>query len=417
MRPGTPSEPASRPRPASFSDIFAVGEFRALFAAAQLSTVGDQLARVAIAVLVYQRTGSPALTTLTYALTFLPDLIGGPLLSGIADRYPRRTVMVVCDLARVPLVALMTVPGAPLVVIFTLLVAVQLLNAPFAAARAATLPTVLRGDSYLLGSAVSNVTVQLAQLSGFAVGGVLVAAIGTGPALLADAGTFLFSAALISLGVRARPAPSGPVAARSWTQTIRSGTRVVWRDRRLRVLVALACVSGCYITAEGLAVPYADRIGGGPIAAGLLLAAAPAGTAFGMIALARWVAPATRLRWMGPMAVAACAPLIACAWHPGLSVTVALLVASGTASAYHLAANAEFVRSVPDEHRGQAFGLATTALRLSQGAGLGLAGVAAEAWGPGPSIAAFGLIGVLVAGAAGASWRRVSGQHTPEDPR
>src|SRR5829696_10543253 len=89
-----------RAAPATFREVFAVSEFRALWSAELLSVVGDQLARVALSVLVFQRTNSAGLTALTYALTYLPDLVGGPLLSGRADRFPRRTIMVTTDLLR-----------------------------------------------------------------------------------------------------------------------------------------------------------------------------------------------------------------------------------------------------------------------------------------------------------------------------
>src|SRR5215217_3022991 len=101
-------------RAASYREVFAVGEFRALFAAHLGSVVGDQFARVALVVLVFQRTGSAALTALTYALTFLPALIGGPLLSGLADRYPRRELMIAVDLGRAVVAGLMAIPALPL---------------------------------------------------------------------------------------------------------------------------------------------------------------------------------------------------------------------------------------------------------------------------------------------------------------
>jgi hypothetical protein len=92
---------------ATFSQVFAVGEFRALWLAMLLSVGGDQLARIAMTVLVYVRTRSPLLTALTYAMTLLPWLVGGLGLSGLADRLPRRRVMIACDLARMALVLLM----------------------------------------------------------------------------------------------------------------------------------------------------------------------------------------------------------------------------------------------------------------------------------------------------------------------
>jgi MFS family permease len=69
-----------------------------LWAAAAQSVVGDQLARVALSVLDFQRTGSAAWTAGMYALTQLPALLSGVLLSGLADRFSRRAVMVTCDL-------------------------------------------------------------------------------------------------------------------------------------------------------------------------------------------------------------------------------------------------------------------------------------------------------------------------------
>lgn len=404
-------------RPASYREVFAVAEFRALFSAQLLSTLGDQLARVALAVLVFDRTSSPSLTTLTYALTYLPELFAGPLLSGLADRYPRRTVMVRADVLRAGLVAVMAIPGTPFLALCALLVLIQLLNAPFSAARAATLPAALPGDRYVVGSGVSNAANQLAQLLGFASGGAVVAAVGPGYALLVNAATFLLSAVLITTGVRQRPVPAEAERPPPWWATLRAGTVLVWDNRRLRALVSLACVSGCYITAEGLAVPYAAKIGGGPTAAGLLLAAAPAGTTIGMLLLGRFVPPTLRLRWMGPMAVLACVPLLPCLWYPGLGWTILLWVLSGAASAYHLTANAEFVRTLPDSSRGQAFGLAVTALRLSQGAGILLAGVAAEPWGSGPAISLAGAVGVLAAVGAGIAWRRADRPQIPAFPQ
>ena len=68
--------------PVTFRDVFGVREFRALWGAALLSLIGDQIAIVALTWLVYERTDSPLLSAATYAISFLPWIIGGPLLSG-----------------------------------------------------------------------------------------------------------------------------------------------------------------------------------------------------------------------------------------------------------------------------------------------------------------------------------------------
>ena len=104
------------------------------------------------------------------------------------------------------------------------------------------------------------------------------------------------------------------------------------------------------------------------------------------------------------LAIAACAVLVPAALRPGLVVSVGLFALSGAASAYHLVANTRFVRAVPDESRGQAFGLAVTALRVSQGVGVALAGVAAETVAVHRVVAAAGALGVLAAGGAAVLW-------------
>ncbi|MFC5138224.1 MFS transporter [Actinomycetospora rhizophila] len=387
---------------ARFRDVLADPQFFALWLAQLLSVLGDQVARVALAVLVYTETASAGLTALTYALTFLPDLVAGPLLSGIADRAPRRLTMVVSDLLRAAVLALMAVPGMPFWALCLLVVAGQLIAAPFAAARAAILPHVLTGERYLVASAVSGTTYQSGQVLGFALGGPLVALVGVPVALLGDAVTFVVSAAILQFGVAEQRATGAAESAAG----LREGARIVVGDRRLRALVALACVSAFVVTIEGLAAPYAATLGGGPVAVGLLLAANPLGAALGIVLLARLVPPARRDRLLGPLAVASCVPLIASALHPPLAAVVTLWVVSGLACAYQVPANAAFVAAVPDAHRGQAFGLAVTALRVTQGLGVLLAGVLAEATGPAVAVAIAGGVGVLVALGCALAWSR-----------
>lgn len=395
-------------RAISYRVVFGVREFKALFAAYTVSVAGDQLARVALSILVYDRTGSPAWTALTYALTFLPDLIGGPLLSGLADRYPRRAVMIVCDVARAGLVALMAVPNMPLLLVILLLVAVQLVGSPATAARGSLLPQVLGEEAYPAGQAAMQTVFQIALVIGFVGGGGLVAAIGTSGALLVDAATFVLAAALVWWLVRARPAAAGDqdtaVVKRGWWSDVVAGAGLVWGDLRLRALVAFACVSGFYVTGEALATPYATGLGGGPLAVGLLFASYAVGSASGMLTLGRLSKP-LRLKLMPPLAVAACLPLVVCFVNPPLPVVAALFVLSGLGASYNLVASTSFVLAVPDDRRGQAFGLAVTALRVSQGLGVALAGLAAEYARTHLVLGVIGTLGVLFALAVCLMWR------------
>ena len=63
------------------------GEYRAVFAASALSWIGDYVAKAAVTVLVYQQTESVALSAAAFAISYLPWLIGGPLLATLAERH------------------------------------------------------------------------------------------------------------------------------------------------------------------------------------------------------------------------------------------------------------------------------------------------------------------------------------------
>ena len=199
----------------TFRDVFAVAEFRALWVAQLLSVIGDQLARVALTVLVYDRTRSALLAAITFVASIVPTFVGGVTLAWLADRYPRRGVMIACDLARCALVLVMAIPGIPLAGLVTLLFLVTLVGAPFTSARAAIYPDVLAGEKYVMGTAVTLTTYQFAQVLGFAAGGAVTGFFGTRWSLIIDAATFAASALIVRAWVRSRPAPARPPATAS----------------------------------------------------------------------------------------------------------------------------------------------------------------------------------------------------------
>jgi MFS family permease len=393
---------------ASYRSVFGVAEFSRLWIAHLLSVAGDQLARVALTVLVFERTASAGLTALTYALTYLPDLVGGAALGGLADRYPRRAVMVTADLARACLVAVMAIPAVPLAGQIVLLVAVQLLAAPFSAARQAVLPDILEGDRLTVGLGIFQTTYQAGLVIGFGAGAAVVAALGVPRALLVDAATFAVSAALIGLGLAAHrpPVVTKKVTAGRW-ETITAGWRLVGKDARLRALLAIACCSGFYVVPEGLAVPYAAQLGSGTGSVGWLLAANPVGSVLGMLLLKR-VAPGRRLKLLGPLAVATSLVLLPTAWLPGLALTVVLWGVSGAFSAHDMITQSAYVAAVPADQRGKAVGVAIAALRAAQGLAIVAAGVLAQWLPPSAVIAGAAVLGVLVAGAAALGWSRAA---------
>ena len=387
-----PARASHRGETARYRDVFAVSEFRALWAAQILSVGGDQLARVALTVLVYAHTGSALLAAAAYAASIAPQFLGGLLLSGLADRWPRRSVMIVCDLARAPLAALMALSGMPTGVQIGLLCAVTALGAPFQSARAAIVPEVL-GDAFPLGTAITMTTYQAAQVAGFVAGGAVVGFFGARAALCVDAGTFLASAAIVAFGVRARPAPAAVRTAAKNGEGVLATARLLLGQRAVRVPLLLGLLSAAYNVPEAIAVPLAHVAGGGPVAAGAVMAAPALGAAVGVTAITMLVGPDARQRMTVPLAFGACAILTAAALRPGLAGILVILLASGLCDSYQVGANAAFVAAVPDERRGQAFGLAIAGMQLGQGAAMILAGVIASQADPWLAVAVSGAIG------------------------
>ena len=231
-----------------------------------------------------------------------------------------------------------------------------------------------------------------------------------------DAVTFVGSALILRVWVRPRPAPTaGPRREPIRLAGIFAGARLVLGRPALRTPLLFGLLAAFYNAPEGVAAPLAYALGGGAATVGVILAANSLGQTVGAIGFSRFVAPATRLRLMSPLAICACAVLILFFAEPGLAISLVILVASGLCASYQLAANAAFVRAAPQEQRSQAFGFAQGAMSLGQGAVMILAGAAAEHQAPARAIAVCGAVGAMAALALAVSASR--GRLTSERPQ
>ncbi|WP_414939243.1 MFS transporter [Amycolatopsis sp. cmx-11-51] len=384
-------------------------EFRALWLAEVQSLIGDQLTIVALAILVYDRTGSALLSAVVYSLTFLPALAGGLGLSQLADRYPRRTVLVFSSLIQAVLIAIMAIPGTPLALLCGLVVLARLANAPGNAAQNALAREVFTDDDlYLKSQDLRGISTNTAMLLGLAGGGLLVSQVGASWALALDAATFLLSAAVVRFSVSRRAAASD--GGDSWFGAVKQ----VFGNRHLRVLVWFSWLVGLAVIPEGLAAPLAAEMGVGKQAVGWLLAADPLGFVIGAFLLSRFVSAEQRRKLLGVLAALPMVALIAFALKPGLIPALLLLAAAGAAGAYLITVSATFITWVPNELRGGAGGVYRTGLRVAQGIGAGLGGLAADRLGAATSaIALAGVVGLLLAVLVALSWGHLNGS-SPE---
>ncbi|MDJ0379409.1 MFS transporter [Streptomyces sp. G-G2] len=359
-----------------YSAAFRVREFRPVFAAHLMSVLGLVVAEISLTVLVFRTTGSPLLSALTFALGFLPYVLGGTLLAGLADRRPARRVLVACDLVCAACAAAMVLPGTPLAALFVLRCAMAFVAPLFQGTRNASLADILGdGDAFVLGRSLLRMVAQSAQLIGFGVGGILLTAVSPRGAIAITAVTFVGSALLLRFGTRARPARAAGAARTSPPAAVRA----VFGERRLRAITLMFWLPPLFVVVpEALMAPYADHIGASTAVVGLLMCAMPVGTIVGELWAGSALGPATRSRIVAPLAAVGLLPLLGYAVQPGVALLLGLLVAVGLANAYTLGLDQWYVDAVPDELRGRAMTLLSTGLMTLQGVGMALAGLAAE---------------------------------------
>ena len=400
-----PPEEASVTRAATFREVFAVPEFRPLFGTFLLSTIGDELARVALTVLVYQRTDSPLLSAATFAISYLPWLLFGPLLSTLADRFPRHRVLIASDAARAALVALMAIPGTPLPLLLGLLFVVALCAPPFESARSALMADVLDGDRYAVANSLTNVSLQLAQVIGFVLAGALVAVLNPSAALLLNAATFALSAVWLAMKLRRRPTPGAEGGGSGGLLgDAAEGFRLIGRTPRLLAIIGVLWIGTLFAYAsEGIATPLVEELGQGTAAVGVLLAANPLGVTIGGLVVARMVPPHRRDSWVPHLVVVSLLPLVVAGVvgalaTPGVGTfwfVVGMLFLSGLGGAWLIPLNVAFVQAVPSAFRGRAFGVAVAGLYGVQGIGVLGAGLVAEGFAPTVVVAVSGAVGLL----------------------
>jgi MFS family permease len=359
-----------------------LSEFGWLLVGESASVLGDQLAKVAVAVLVYGRTHSAALAAITYALTLLPDLIAGPLLSPLADRYPRRTVMVVCSVVQTVLAGIMAIPGISLAVVALAVIGITAGQAPYKAAQTSMLPSMLVATRIEGAQARLGVIREAGQLVGLAGAGAIVGTVGPIWAILADALSFLVVAITLRIGVQARPAA---VTTSKRTAPRRAAVRLIRSSPQMRLMTWLRLLSALTILPDAVVVPLVAELGSPTWVIGPLLAA----DCVGFIGGAWWVdrlPPERTPRVIVPLALvslAALAPftLLAVHWraHWLIAVIAAiLLVVSGAGAAFLPLSTAQVSKLAPDHIRGAVVGLERTVLRAGQGFGAIVAGVLAE---------------------------------------
>ncbi|MFS4106437.1 MFS transporter [Streptomyces sp. PD-S100-1] len=386
----------------SYRDLFRTPEFTPLFVATGAQTVAQTASGLALGTLVYRSTGSPLLSAVSMFGPSLAQVLGATLLLSGADRLPPRGTLAGISLAFAALTALLALPGLPLGAVFAVVLVQGLVASLGGGVRWGLLNEILAKDEakggakdevkgganggtngganggtnggYLLGRSVFNMMSGIMQITGYATGGALVAALSPRVSLLLAAVLYAVAAAGIRLGLSRRtPRSSGrPSVTATWRTNA-----VLWRDRPRRLTyLGLWLPNGLVVGCESLYVPYA------PGAAGTLFACAALGMLAGDVTVGRLLPPAVRRRAATPLLALLAAPYLLFALRPPLAVAACLVALASVGFGASLVRQERLMSLTPPGLSGHALGLHSAGMLTTQGVGAALAGTAAQLTSP-----------------------------------
>ncbi|MCF0092668.1 MFS transporter [Micromonospora sp. MH99] len=284
--------------------------FGTYWIAQSLSAAGDAFAYLAVPLLVLQATGSVAQMGLLTAVAGAASVVAGIFGGVLVDRYDRRTLMIVADLARVVLYALVPLAwlaGPQVWLLFVVLPICEAAGMLFQVAAVTAVRNLVDSDRLTEANGRLQATFAAAAVLGPLLAGVVSARFGPAVAIAVNAASFALSAAGLRL-VRLRSAPAADVAVpreRPLAEFL-AGARFLWRQPVLRALTVLLSVF-IFLTygfTDVLIYHVTHDLGGTERTVGAVLGLAALGTVAGALL----VAPLRRRRgfgatWIGAHAV------------------------------------------------------------------------------------------------------------------
>jgi predicted MFS family arabinose efflux permease len=376
--------------------------FRRLAAALAASQIGDWLYNVALLAVVYERTGSASWIALTTAARVVPIVVLGPLGGVVADRFDRRSVMILSDAVRMGLMAvlaLVAAAGLPVVLAPLLAAAATAAGSPYPSAMAATTPRLVAPELLPAANALRSAIGSASIVVGPALGAGLLVVASPSVAILANAGTFAISALLVaSIPASEAFLPGRAGRTGGLLADLREGAAALRCSRPVMLLIgADVAASAVYGAQTVLLVLLARRFGGDGY--GLMLAAIGAGGLLGAAVGGRVAARQSSAVLVAALLMVA-APMALLAATSSLPAAMILAAAGGAgAIVVEILSETGMQFWLDDAVLARAYGLALPAA---------LGGIAAGALIAAPLQALLGLDGALIAcGAAVALYAAV----------
>ncbi|MEU8211709.1 MFS transporter [Micromonospora sp. NPDC049044] len=386
--------------------------FGTYWVAQSLSAAGDSFAYLAVPLLVLQATGSVAQMGLLTAVAGAASVVAGIFGGVLVDRYDRRTLMIVADLARLVLYALVPLAwliGPQVWLLFVVLPICEAAGMVFQVAAVTAVRNLVDSDRITEANGRLQATYAAAAVLGPLLAGVVSARFGPALAIAVNAASFALSATGLWL-IRLRSVPAGaaaPAARERPLAEFLAGARFLWRQPVLRALTVLLSVF-IFLTygfTDVLIYHVTHDLGGSEGTVGVVLGLAALGTVAGALL----VAPLRRRRgfgatWIGAHAV--CGFAVA-----GVGLATSVPAATALTGVYLCCLSIGGICSMslrqeitPDHLLGR-----VTSAFWSTHYALGPAGAVVLTW----AAARFGVAAVTLAAGAGCLLVAVAGLFTP----
>jgi MFS family permease len=367
-------------------------DFLRLWIGQFVSVIGDKITQIALAILVYEATGSMLQMGIMLGVSALPSFLFGVFAGVCVDRWDRRRTMIAADLVRAALV--LTIPfvvGFGIAWVYVIAFGVATVSVLFEPAKRSLIPDLVAHDDLMAANSLDNGSSAVAELVGLAFGGVLMVTIDPRMVFAFDAVTYAVSALAVFLIAYRSPESTEFVCV---TPGILLGEAVeglmhAVRSPVLGPLLAVYCVAAAAIgasitTVNALALRTFDA--GAPGLA-TLDAAIAVGLLGGSYLVGRSGSGAAGLKLLwGLAAFAVSMGVLALA--PNMALAAGLLVFSGIANMWAYIPAQSIVQTVPaPSMRGRVISVMTSANRVLFVVGVVGAGALLEQTGTGALLA------------------------------
>jgi predicted MFS family arabinose efflux permease len=378
--------------------------FRQLWLGQVVSQMGDWFDTIALYTIILNLTGSGRHIGLLMVARFVPSFVFGSLSGVVADRFNRRTIMIVSDLLRaVVVLGFLLVRRADQVWIIYFLTVLQLaFSTFFEPAKTAVIPSIVADRELVSANAISSVTWSAMLTLGAAIGGVVTGLFGTDVAFILDALSFLLSASLIaSVRIPKRPPREKRKLTMSRalgiTETI-EGARYVKRRPRVLALLLVKPAWGMGGGILTLLAVFGEKIfpvgHSAATGIGVLFAARGIGTAVGPI-VARRISGEGKKRMQFSIGIAF---LIGGVFYIAFGAATSFIVALIVLGIAHTGGSILWVfstvllqRGVEDNFRGRVFAAELALLTLTMAVSNYATGVLLDPVGLSPRVVSIGI--------------------------